>query len=201
MSGGPMSSAQYCAAYLEPELSAAASRSALTRWAIGLGLITFGTVLISIAPAAAGAATDLFVRPMLPGPMSHMVNNPVFVSRASAEEDQPAPAGMTRFKVTLAKPFGMVLEEDGNGGIVVSEILEEGNAAKEGTIQVGDSLIATTALVYNTEQSYGSVTVKGGEQYVRVAVRGEKFDTIMAAIRTNPASVPPTLEFERRGRK
>ena len=131
------------------------------------------------------------------------------VRRRRAPDDHPPGEGGKRWpdphpvsaKVTLAKPFGMVLEEDGNGGIVVSEILEEGNAAKEGTIQVGDSLIATTALVYNTEQSYGSVTVKGGEQYVRVAVRGEKFDTIMAAIRTNPASVPPTLEFERRGRK
>jgi hypothetical protein len=31
-------------------------------------------------------------------------------------------------------------------------------------------------------QVYGEITVRGGEQVVRVAVRGQKFNTVMAAI-------------------
>uniref|UniRef100_A0A7S1J6Z2 PDZ domain-containing protein n=1 Tax=Eutreptiella gymnastica TaxID=73025 RepID=A0A7S1J6Z2_9EUGL len=117
-------------------------------------------------------------------------------SGSSADADFVLP-GCMRYKVTLKKPMGLVLEEDTNGGIWVAEIVPEGNADKDGTVKVGDQLIATSAVVRTTEAKYGEATVYGGEQRVRVPVLGEKFDTIMAAISTNPASQPPTLELQR----
>lgn len=36
----------------------------------------------------------------------------------------------------------------------------------------------------------------GGEQIVRVMVRNESFDTIMAAIGSHPGNIPVVLEFQ-----
>lgn len=72
----------------------------------------------------------------------------------------------------------MVLEEKKEGGIVVAELVPGGNAEKSGQVQVGDELIATSAVVYNDEEFYGGVKVRKGMQVVRLAVRGEKFDTV-----------------------
>lgn len=56
--------------------------------------------------------------------------------------------------------------------------LPGGNAEKAGGVEVGDELIATSAVVYNSEMDYGGVKVRKGEEVVRLAVRGEKFNTV-----------------------
>ena len=91
----------------------------------------------------------------------------------------------------------MVLEEKKEGGIFVGEIVEGGNADKSGLVSVGDELIATSGVVFNSTQDYGGVSVKSGEETVRLAVRGEKLDTIMAAIASNPSQRTVTLEFQK----
>ena len=57
-------------------------------------------------------------------------------------------------------------------------MLPGGNAAKAAAIEVGDELIATSAVVYNSEMDYGGVKVRKGQEVVRLAVRGERFDTV-----------------------
>ena len=118
------------------------------------------------------------------------------VVRAAADEDKP-PAGCTRYSINIKRPLGLVLEEKKEGGIFVGEIVEGGNADKSGLVSVGDELIATSGVVFNSTQDYGGVSVKSGEETVRLAVRGEKFDTIMAAIASNPSQRTVTLEFQK----
>jgi len=134
---------------------------------------------------------------------------PQLVTRALALAAVPDPSGPAgpaaaaaagpgqRYTVTLKRPLGLVLEEITPGRIVVSEIIPGGNADKSGQVRVGDELVATSALVYTTRQQYGEVAVRGGEEIVRLAVRGESFKTVMAAISTNHAHRPPVLEFLR----
>ena len=57
-------------------------------------------------------------------------------------------------------------------------LLPGGNAEKTGGVEVGDELIATSAVVYNTEMDYGGVKVRKGQEVVRLTVRGEKFKTV-----------------------
>ena len=64
-------------------------------------------------------------------------------------------------------------------------------------MSVGDQLLSTSALVFNSSSDYGGVSVKKGEETVKFAVRGEKFDTIMAAIGSNPSQRLVTLEFQK----
>eukprot|EP00884_Botryococcus_braunii_P002921 jgi/Botrbrau1/1262/Bobra.0163s0055.1 len=124
------------------------------------------------------------------------IGQPETSSAGDNEEDQP-PKGCARYNVTLSKPLGLILEETRNGGIVVAEISEGGNAAREGQIQVGDELIATSGITYTTEQTYGETNVKGGEQVIRLLCRGEDFKTVMAAISSHPAHIKVRLEFQR----
>lgn len=91
----------------------------------------------------------------------------------------------------------MYLAEDKNGNIFVEELLPEGAAEKSGLISVGDRLIAVSAIVFNSTMDYGGVAVKKGEEQIRFATRGEKFDTVMAAISTWPAPRKMKLEFQR----
>ncbi|KAH7300721.1 hypothetical protein KP509_24G075800 [Ceratopteris richardii] len=119
------------------------------------------------------------------------------LSSANTGSNDYPPPGCTRMKVELSKPLGMILEEDKSGNIFVAEVLKGGNADKSGLIDVGDQLIATSAIVYGSEDYYQGVRVRKGMQVVRLSVFGEKFDTVMAAIGTHPAHMKVTLEIQK----
>lgn len=73
---------------------------------------------------------------------------------------------------------GIALEEDKFGNIFIAEVIRDGNADKTGLVDVGDQLIATSAVVYGSEDDYQGVMVRKGMQIVRLNVRGEKFNTV-----------------------
>ena len=103
-----------------------------------------------------------------------------------------------RYVVELKKPLGVVLEERKDGaGIFVVEVAEGGAAERDGQIKVGDELIACSGVVFTTSQSYNDVTVRGGEEVVRMSVRGQRFETVMAAIGSHPGNFTVKLELER----
>jgi C-terminal processing protease CtpA/Prc len=107
------------------------------------------------------------------------------------------PTGCSRYSVSLGKPLGLVLEENkSTGTIIVAEIIPGGNAEKSGVISVGDQLIATSGYTRTTEQTYNDITVRGGEQVIRLPVRGETFDTVLAAISSHPGNFQVKLEFQ-----
>ncbi|CAI5518990.1 unnamed protein product [Closterium sp. Naga37s-1] len=112
----------------------------------------------------------------------------VAAETASTEDDSAdvPPPGCSRIKIELARPLGLVLEERA-GGIFVAEVAQGGNAEATGLVDAGDQLIATSAIVFDDSDSYGGVVVKKGMRIVRFNVRGEKFDTVMAAIGTHPS--------------
>lgn len=83
------------------------------------------------------------------------------------------PAGCSRYTVELTRPLGLVLEEDGNGGIKVVEVAEGGNGARAELISQGDSLISTSAYVYTRESEYQGNMVKSGEQFITLNIQGE----------------------------
>ena len=79
------------------------------------------------------------------------------------------------YEVILEKPLGIAFEEGEDGGVVVDYLVEDGNAAKDGTIQSGDVLLATTA------------AMAIGPKFERKLIpsRYLDFDTIMGAIGSN----------------
>lgn len=100
--------------------------------------------------------------------------------------------------MTLSKPLGLVLEmNEKTGNVIVAQVQEGGNAEKSGMVKEGDILVSTTGYTRTTEQVYGETRVQGGERVVRLTVRGESFDTVLAAIGSHPASIPVTLELRR----
>ncbi|CAG9465076.1 unnamed protein product [Pedinophyceae sp. YPF-701] len=100
--------------------------------------------------------------------------------------------------VQLSKPLGLVLEEDKKTkSIRVAEIVPGSSAARTGLVTVGDTLVATSGYVYTRESTYQDTVVKSGQQLVRLAVRGERFETVMAAIGSHPGHVPVTLELQK----
>ena len=108
------------------------------------------------------------------------------------------PPGCSRYELSITKPIGLVLEErKDTRSIVVAEIVPGGSADKTGLVNVGDILIATQGYTRTTEQVYGEIVVRGGEKMVRLNVRGEKFDTVMAAIGSIPGNMAVKLEFQR----
>ena len=131
--------------------------------------------------------------------------SPLATTRAAAKDSSsvqseidevPAP-GCFRYSVSLSKPLGLVLEENKTTGtITVAEIVPGGNADNNGLISVGDLLIATSGFTRTTEQMYGEISVKGGEQMVRIVCRGESFDTVLAAISSIPGNFQVKLEFQ-----
>jgi len=102
-------------------------------------------------------------------------------------EQDAIPANCTRVSVEVKKPLGLILEEDGLGGIVVVEVVSEGNSAKTKLIRKGDKILAISAQIKTRTQDYGGVSVGSGEEMIRLQVQGEKFDTIMAAISSYPS--------------
>ncbi|CAI5955480.1 unnamed protein product [Closterium sp. NIES-65] len=122
----------------------------------------------------------------------------VAAETASAEDDSAdvPPPGCSRIKIELARPLGLVLEERA-GGIFVAEVARGGNAEATGLVDAGDQLIATSAIVFDDSDSYGGVVVKKGMRIVRFNVRGEKFDTVMAAIGTHPSYLKVAIELQK----
>lgn len=53
------------------------------------------------------------------------------------------------------------------------------------------------SVIYNTTREYGGVNVKGGQERVRLLVKGEKFDTVMAAISSHPGTMQVVLELQK----
>lgn len=84
------------------------------------------------------------------------------------------------YEVALERPLGIAFEEveqGGRKGVVVTELVEGGNAEKQGSIAPDDVLIATTA-----------VKVIGAKWERRlIPARELDFDTIMGAIGSNEA--------------
>lgn len=118
-------------------------------------------------------------------------------SAAKEAEEEPVPPGCSRYAVIIKKPLGMYLETDKQGNIFVAELIPGGAAEASGLIRVGDRLLATSAIVFNSSMDYGGVSVKKGEEQIRFSTRGESFDTVMAAISTWPAPRKMKLEFQR----
>ena len=79
------------------------------------------------------------------------------------EQDDAIPANCTRVSVEVKKPLGLILEEDGLGGIVVVEVVSEGNSAKTKLIRKGDKILAISAQIKTRTQDYGGVSVGSGE--------------------------------------
>lgn len=118
-------------------------------------------------------------------------------AESSGKDFDLAPPGCSRFKVELSKPLGVVLEEDKSGNIFVAELVKDGNADKSGLVDIGDQLIATSAVVYANIEDYQGVRVRKGMEIVRLNVRGETFETVMAAIGTHPGHIKVTLELQK----
>ncbi|XRB06131.1 PDZ domain-containing protein [Pycnococcus provasolii] len=118
--------------------------------------------------------------------------SPATTSQSSSSSSA---GGGRRYKVSLKRPLGLVLEENtSTKRIYVADIVEESNA--EGKVQVGSTLISTSAIVYGKTSDYGGVSVRSGEQKVTLAVTGETFDTVMAAIGTHVSNMEVDMEFE-----
>ncbi|BBN01704.1 hypothetical protein MPTK1_2g09630 [Marchantia polymorpha subsp. ruderalis] len=116
---------------------------------------------------------------------------------SSAEGSDLPPPGCSRVKVELSRPLGIAFEETKTGTVVVGEVISGGNAQNSGLVEVGDQLIATSAVVYSDTDEYQGVTVRKGMQIVRLNVRGERFETVMAAIGTHPAYIKVVLELQK----
>ena len=76
---------------------------------------------------------------------------------------------------------GIAFEEDKLGRMMVGEVIQGGNADKSGVVDAGDQLIATSAIVYGSEEDYQGVMVRKGMQKVRLNVRGERFETVLCS--------------------
>ena len=94
-------------------------------------------------------------------------------------------------RVRLRKPLGIVFEETKLGeaeGVTVADLVEDGNAWKDGRVLVGDRLAKTSAVILGGESPL--LSVGGGKQYTNwerelVPCTKMDFDTIMAAIGSN----------------
>uniref|UniRef100_A0A7S3LAF4 PDZ domain-containing protein n=1 Tax=Amphora coffeiformis TaxID=265554 RepID=A0A7S3LAF4_9STRA len=111
--------------------------------------------------------------------------------RAAYPEVFNLPKGV--YEVALPKPLGIIFEEiDAGRGLYVQDMVEDGNAALSGKIQVGDVLIGMTA-----------VKIVGAKYERRmIPARNFDFDTMVGAVSSN---VPKwqcndvVLMFERPG--
>ena len=69
-------------------------------------------------------------------------------------------------RVRLRKPLGIVFEETKLGeaeGVTVADLVEDGNAWKDGRVLVGDRLAKTSAVILGGESPL--LSVGGGKQY------------------------------------
>ena len=79
------------------------------------------------------------------------------------------------YEVELMKPLGIAFVEGDDGGVVVDYLVEGSNAEKNGMIQPGDVLLATTACMGRD----------GKFERKLIPSRYLDFDTIMQAIGSN----------------
>jgi hypothetical protein len=110
-------------------------------------------------------------------------------SNDSNKTEDKIPSNCARITIEAKKPLGLVLEEDGLGGIKIRSINAEGNVAKlyGNKIGSGDKVLAISAQVKTRTQVYNEVSVGSGEEIIRLTVQGESFDTVMAAISSYPS--------------
>ena len=100
----------------------------------------------------------------------------------------------SKVRVRLRRPLGIMFEETNPGkaeGVVVADLVEDGNAWKDGRVFVGDRLTKVSAVILGGESAL--VTVGGGKQYTNwerelVPCTKMDFDSIMAAIGLPSAS-------------
>ena len=100
----------------------------------------------------------------------------------------------SKVRVRLRRPLGIMFEETNPGkaeGVVVADLVEDGNAWKDGRVFVGDRLAKVSAVILGGESAL--VTVGGGKQYTNwerelVPCTKMDFDSIMAAIGLPSAS-------------
>jgi len=79
------------------------------------------------------------------------------------------------YEIRLDKPLGIAFIENDDGGVVVEDLVEGGNAAKSGVIKPGDVLLGSTACMGRD----------GTFERKMIPVRYQDFDTIMGAIGSN----------------
>jgi hypothetical protein len=94
--------------------------------------------------------------------------------RAANPELFALPAGVR--EVSLTKPLGIVFEEIDTGrGLYVQDLVEDGNAARSGQVQVNDVLVGMTA------------TKVVGAKFERRLIPARKFDfdTMVGAVQSN----------------
>ena len=94
--------------------------------------------------------------------------------RQASPEIFQLPKGL--YEVRLPKPLGIVFEEiDSGSGLYVQDLVEGGNADREGTVQKDDVLVGITA-----------VKIVGAKFERRlIPCRGFDFDTMVGAIESN----------------
>ena len=56
----------------------------------------------------------------------------------------PYPESIGRYTIELSRPLGLVMTQLEQGRTVVDEVVEGGAAALEGSVSVGDELLATS---------------------------------------------------------
>jgi len=79
------------------------------------------------------------------------------------------------YEVCLQRPLGIQFEEQDGGGVAVTELVDDGNAAIDGVVKPGDVLIAVTA-----------VKVFGARFERKIVPAGDfDFDTVVSAISSN----------------
>lgn len=100
----------------------------------------------------------------------------------------PWAAGISDAAPAAVPCAGIVFEERREGGIFIAELPEEGKAARTGLAEVGDELLATSAVVYTGQDTYGGVTVRKGMEVVRIPVRGESFNAVRPHTRPHGSS-------------
>jgi hypothetical protein len=99
--------------------------------------------------------------------------------------------GAGQFSVRLPKPLGIAFEESTPNkaeGVVVSGLVDGGNAERDGRVLVGDRLIRVSAVQFAGQSAY--VTLGSGTQFTSfkrelIPCTAMDFDTIMAAIGSN----------------
>ncbi|KOO28627.1 hypothetical protein Ctob_009776 [Chrysochromulina tobinii] len=89
------------------------------------------------------------------------------------------------YEIRLDKPLGIAFIENDDGGVVVEDLVEGGNAAKSGVIKPGDVLLGSTACMGRD----------GTFERKMIPVRYQDFDTISdddPAVEPAAASSPIT---------
>ena len=91
---------------------------------------------------------------------------PCCSTQPSRRHSQPRAAAGANVRVRLRRPLGIVFEEVKLGepeGVVVADLVEDGNAWNDGRVLVGDRLAKCSAVILGGDSAL--LTVGGGRQY------------------------------------